>query len=190
MSRSTNQQTIKIILVAICTRKILLHATVGLALGLAFFYMFDCFNWSHITSVRIVFVYFRVLFSLFYFSLPQPRSYIIVVVCLSVCLSVCLLATLRKNFPTDLHDIFREAWQRGSMNMWLNFVVDPDHGSRSRSGYVSVRDPDRHQNLNICSSAEVIRNKTRQFARGMASLSREGTTPQSLADAHCSIAVQ
>ena len=30
---------------------------------------------------------------------------------LSVCLSVCLLATLRKNFRTDLHEIFREGWQ-------------------------------------------------------------------------------
>jgi len=28
-----------------------------------------------------------------------------------VCLSVCRLATLRKNFQTDLHDIFREGWQ-------------------------------------------------------------------------------
>ena len=28
--------------------------------------------------------------------------------CLFVCLSVCLLATLRKNFRTDLHEIFRE----------------------------------------------------------------------------------
>ena len=32
-------------------------------------------------------------------------------VCLSVCLSVCLIATLRKNFQTDLHEIFREDWQ-------------------------------------------------------------------------------
>ena len=31
-----------------------------------------------------------------------------------VCLSVCLLATLRKNFGTDLHEIFREGWQRAS----------------------------------------------------------------------------
>jgi len=30
---------------------------------------------------------------------------------LFVCLSVCLLATLLKNFRTDLHEIFREAWQ-------------------------------------------------------------------------------
>ena len=35
-------------------------------------------------------------------------------VCLFVCLSVCLLATLRKNFPTDLHEIFREGWQWAS----------------------------------------------------------------------------
>jgi len=26
-------------------------------------------------------------------------------------LFVCLLATLHKNFPTDLRDIFREGWQ-------------------------------------------------------------------------------
>jgi len=32
-------------------------------------------------------------------------------VCLFVCLSVCLLATLCKNFLTDLHEIFREGWQ-------------------------------------------------------------------------------
>jgi len=30
---------------------------------------------------------------------------------LFVCFSVCLLATLRKNFRTDLHEIFREGWQ-------------------------------------------------------------------------------
>ena len=29
----------------------------------------------------------------------------------SSCLCVCLLATLRKNFRTDLHEIFREGWQ-------------------------------------------------------------------------------
>jgi len=28
-----------------------------------------------------------------------------------VCLSVCLLATLRKNFRTDLHEISKEGWQ-------------------------------------------------------------------------------
>jgi len=28
--------------------------------------------------------------------------------CLSVCLFVCLLATLCKNFRTDLHEIFRK----------------------------------------------------------------------------------
>jgi len=41
-----------------------------------------------------------------------------VVVCLSVvCLFVCLLATLHKNFQTDLHSIFREGWQ------WANEQV-------------------------------------------------------------------
>jgi len=30
------------------------------------------------------------------------------------CLFVCLLATLRKNFWTDLHEIFRECWQLGN----------------------------------------------------------------------------
>ena len=33
------------------------------------------------------------------------------IVIVIVCLSVCLLATLRKNFRTDLHEIFREGWQ-------------------------------------------------------------------------------
>jgi len=39
-----------------------------------------------------------------------------IVVCLYVCLSpgVCLLATLRRKFRTDLHEIFREGWQ------WIN----------------------------------------------------------------------
>jgi len=38
----------------------------------------------------------------------------------AVCLSVCTLASLRKNFPTDLHEIFRESWQ-------FKFGGDPDH---------------------------------------------------------------
>jgi len=37
--------------------------------------------------------------------------------CLSVCLSVCLLATLRKNFRTDLHEIFRDGWQWANEQM-------------------------------------------------------------------------
>jgi len=36
----------------------------------------------------------------------RQGGYVIVLVCLSACLSVCLLATLRKNFRTDLHEIF------------------------------------------------------------------------------------
>jgi len=41
---------------------------------------------------------------------------------LFVCLSVCLVATLRKNFRTDLREIFN-----GPMNKRLNFGGDPDH---------------------------------------------------------------
>jgi len=40
--------------------------------------------------------------------------------------SVCLLATLRKNFRTDLHKIFTEGRQWGSEQV-LNFGSDPDH---------------------------------------------------------------
>jgi len=32
--------------------------------------------------------------------------------CFRRCLSVCLLASLRKNFQTSLHEVFREGWQR------------------------------------------------------------------------------
>ena len=32
-------------------------------------------------------------------------------ICNRRCLSMCLSATLRKNFPTDLHEIFIEGWQ-------------------------------------------------------------------------------
>ena len=32
-------------------------------------------------------------------------------------MSVCLLATLHKNFQTDLHEIFREGWQSASEQM-------------------------------------------------------------------------
>ena len=37
-------------------------------------------------------------------------------------MSVCLLATLHKNFQTDLYEIFREGQQWASEQM-----VDPDH---------------------------------------------------------------
>jgi len=36
-----------------------------------------------------------------------------------VCLFICLLATLRKNFRTDLHEIFREGWQWASEQMMI-----------------------------------------------------------------------
>jgi len=35
-----------------------------------------------------------------------------------VCLFVCLLATLRENFQTDLHEIFREGWQWAKAKFW------------------------------------------------------------------------
>ena len=41
-------------------------------------------------------------------------------------LSVCLLATLRKNFQTDLHEILRQDWQWANEKR-LNFGVDSDH---------------------------------------------------------------
>jgi len=43
-----------------------------------------------------------------FFFLPPPRTG---KEDMWLSLSVCLLATLRKNFRTDLHDIFREGWQ-------------------------------------------------------------------------------
>jgi len=44
----------------------------------------------------------------------RQGGYVIIVVCLSVCLSV---NNLRKNFWTDLHEIFREGWQWASEQM-------------------------------------------------------------------------
>ena len=41
------------------------------------------------------------------------QGYVIVV----LCLSVCLLATLRKHFQTDLHEIFVEGWQWANEQM-------------------------------------------------------------------------
>jgi len=45
---------------------------------------------------------------------------------LFVCLSLCLLATLRKNFRSDLHE-FSGKVCNGLMNKLLNFGGDPDH---------------------------------------------------------------
>jgi len=47
-------------------------------------------------------------------------------ICFRRCLFVCLLATLGKNFRTDLHEIFREGLQ-WPINKRLNFGGDPDH---------------------------------------------------------------
>jgi len=47
-----------------------------------------------------------------FFLLPLPSRF-----CFRRCLSVCLLATLRKNFQTDLHVILREGWQWANEQM-------------------------------------------------------------------------
>ena len=57
-------------------------------------------------------MYIFVTFFVFLTFLPPPRS-----ICFRRCLSVCLLATLRKNFRTDLHEIFSEGWQWASQQM-------------------------------------------------------------------------
>jgi len=46
-----------------------------------------------------------------------------VFVYVAVCLSVCLLATLRKTFGTDLHEIFSEGWQRTDEQMFRVFRI-------------------------------------------------------------------
>jgi len=43
-----------------------------------------------------------------------------------------MLATLRKNFRADLHEIFREGWQLANQQM-INFDGDPNQGSGSGS---------------------------------------------------------
>ena len=68
------------------------------------------------------------------YLLPLPRR-ICNHHCLFVCLPVCPLATLCKNFKTDLHEIFRKVGN-GPVNKWLNHGGDLD--DRSRSGYGSV----------------------------------------------------
>ena len=62
-------------------------------------------------------------------SLPPPRR-ICNCRCSFVCLFVCLLAALRKNFRTDLHEIFREGWPWAN-EQTPNFDGDPDDGSGS-----------------------------------------------------------
>ena len=55
------------------------------------------------------------------YSLPPPRR-----ICFRRCLFLCLLPTLRQNFHTDLHEIFREGWQWASEEM-INFGGSADH---------------------------------------------------------------
>ena len=57
-----------------------------------------------------------------YIFLPPPRR-----ICNRRYLFICLLATLRKNFLTDLHEIFREGCQWADEQMkWLNFGGNSD----------------------------------------------------------------
>jgi len=57
---------------------------------------------------------------LIYFYCLRQRGYVFIVVCLSVCLSVCLfvclLASLPKNFRTDLHEVWQ--WANEQMT-WI-----------------------------------------------------------------------
>jgi len=63
------------------------------------------------------------------FTVPPPRR-----LYFRRCLILWLLATLRKNFRTDLHEIFRDGWQWAPTNKWSNFPADlgsdlPDGGT-------------------------------------------------------------
>ena len=51
--------------------------------------------------------------------LPPPRR-----LCNRRYFSVCLLVTLRKNFQTDLHEIFREGWQWATEHVAIR-ITDP-----------------------------------------------------------------
>jgi len=53
-----------------------------------------------------------------------------------VCLSVCLLATLRKNFWTDLREIFREVWQ-WAVEQMIKFWWQSGHRFGYGSGSIS-----------------------------------------------------
>ena len=57
---------------------------------------------------------------------------------------VCLLETLRKNFQTDLHEIFREGWQWDSEQM-----IKFRWRSESPSGYSLYRDCFSYSSLGL-----------------------------------------
>jgi len=70
-------------------------------------------------------------------------------VCLSLCLFVCLLATLRENFSTDLHEIFREAWQWAIEQMikfWWRYP-DRDTGNLPVSRAIRCGSPPKFNHL-------------------------------------------
>jgi len=73
----------------------------------------------------------------------RQRGYVIVV-CLSVSLFVCLLATLRKNFRTDLHEISGERWQETNEQM-VKFCWRSESQMQSESQIRNLDpDPLRH----------------------------------------------
>ena len=80
--------------------------------------------------------------------LPSPKW-----LCFRRCLSVCLLATLRKNFRTDLHESFREGWQ------WTNEQLikfwwrsgSPSGYTGLFSGFVTMGDTESGINRLRCS---------------------------------------
>jgi len=76
---------------------------------------------AHMTVIKIV-----ILLSLYYI---RQGGYVIVV--------VWLLATLRKNFQTDLHEIFREDWQWASeqiIKFWWQSSPDRNAGKTCLGG--------------------------------------------------------
>jgi len=86
--------------------------------------------YGNITRTRIVSEYMLVLalwlvFATCYYV--RQGEYEIVV----VCLSVCLFATLRKNFQTVLHEIFREGWQQWINEQMVRFWLPSGSGSVS-----------------------------------------------------------
>jgi len=69
-----------------------------------------CRSGSSTYTLALIYRYGKYVDRIFSFYLPPPRR-------LFSSLFVCLLANLRKNFQTDLHEIFREGWQWANKQM-------------------------------------------------------------------------
>jgi len=76
---------------------------------------YSCLNWRLYILLKLVqFIYSTVVVVIkmtCLFELLPPTRRICFRRFLSVCLFVCLIASLCKNFHTDLHEIFTEGWQ-------------------------------------------------------------------------------